>query len=516
MKYGHILEKVYNQPWMITQEGLENVLSILERRLEGVTLSAEELSLFADRNKADEIAIPDRPSIAILPVQGTIFPKANLMTSLSGATSMDKLKSDFNMLHMSDNVTGILLDFDTPGGSAEMVQEMSDVIWEARQTKTKPIWGIANGMAASAGYFLMSQCDRCFVTPSGLVGSIGVVATHTDVSEAEKQAGIKRTVLSVGEAKADGHPSIPLTNEVIQRRLELMQETYDGFVGHVARGRGVSVETVLEDYGKGGVFHSKKALERGMVDGVNTIEQVSKLMLDGGTVRKSKVVDRPLPRKEVTMAEFTPEALELLGLSEDATPEEVNAAVAELAARPEKPEVVNNSVTTVLTPEFEEAYPEIAERIKTQAAQVEELRATDRKNSAKLFAGNYAEFSGEKGKTGFGLSALALNQVEDMHLKIADGLVTHEDLKSFLDNVASGTGVVNYKELGSTRGEEGEEVDADSAHEAGLALRRMAEELRIETNESYGDCLSKVMADPKNKSLVDMYQSTRPHAKGGE
>lgn len=519
MKYDNILNRIHETPWMITQDGLEVILEIVDRRIQDVKLSKDELAILAERNKKNELVLPDKPSLAILPIQGSIFPKATLFSSLSGATSIDKLKADFNTLMGSDKVTGILLDIDSPGGSADMIREMADVIWEARQSGNKPIYACANSLCASAAYYLGSQAEKLYTTPSGILGSLGVIAVHVDESEADAKEGIKRTVLTMGDYKADGHPAMPLSEGAKQRKLENMKETYDQFISDVARGRGVSTEVVEASYGNGGVFYSKKALERGMVDGIQTIESVSNQMMDENARRKTRRLHVELGSSKtnegVTMPELTPETLEVLGLSEDATTDELNAAIVELANRPAS---TTEPVTTVITPEFEKAYPDVAAQLKIQNAEVAELRAGRRKDAAKLFASNYEEFSGEKGKTGFGLSALALDQVEEMHLKISDGLVTHEDLKTFLDNVASGTGVVNYKELGSNRGQEPDEVDVESAHEAGLKIRQLAEAMQIETNNSYGDCLAAVLKNPENKILVEKYNAGRPTGKnaGGE
>ncbi len=152
--------------------------------------------------------------------------------------------------------------------------------------------------------------------------------------------------------------------------------------------------------------------------------------------------------------------------------------------------------------------------MKADRAEMAEMREGRRKDAAKLLAAQYEKFSTEEdGETGLGFSGLALSQVEEMHLKIADGLMTHDDLSSLLDNVASGKAIVDYREIGSTRGKEAI-VDGTSA---ATELTNKAKALQVETGESYGDALSKVMDDPKNAELVAAYRSAyRPAHQGGE
>lgn len=495
--FENVISAVYNSPWLITQEGLETVAAIVERKVNGEEISLEQLAELREKNEErTRLKLPDEPGIAVLPIQGTIFPKANLLTEFSGGTSMEKFISDLEMLMEEDNVKGILLDIDSPGGSVPMVQEGADAIWEAVQSKKKPVWATANSTAASAAYYLGSQAEKLFMTPSGVVGSVGVVGFHTDQTAKNEKEGIKRTILRVGENKYLGSPDEPLDDKTKQIKLEEMTEIYTDFVNTVARGRGVTADEVMENYGKGRVYKSRSALEKGMIDGIKTIGSVSNMFVD--EVFKTPIRSKLVPQeKGVKMPEISPETLEALGLSEDATSEDVQNAVTALrGAANAKPEDDLD-----IPADFAKQFPE-------QARLMAELQLGRRQDAAKMFAQEYERFSTEEGsETGFGFSGLALTQVEELHLKIADGIVTHEDLKNLLDNVASGAAVVDYRELGSKRGKEND--TPDNAMEAGAQLRTLAENLRKESDEqiSFGDALSKVMADPDHQSLVQMYRS---------
>lgn len=59
--------------------------------------------------------------------------------------------------------------------------------------KSKPIVAVANGMAASAAYAIASGAGQIAVPPTGLVGSIGVIALHLDFSKFLEEEGIART-----------------------------------------------------------------------------------------------------------------------------------------------------------------------------------------------------------------------------------------------------------------------------------------------------------------------------------
>jgi signal peptide peptidase SppA len=485
-RYEQILSGIYEQCWYITKEGMELILSILDRKIEGISLSSEELeALRASNMRSGELELPDKPSLAILPLQGPIFPKANMMTRMSGATSLQKFKSDFTQLMDSDKVTSIILNVDSPGGSAQMVKETADVIYEARQANIKPIHAISNSVNGSAAYFLSSQADKLWATPSGVTGSIGVIATHVDESAKDEQAGLKRTILSVGKYKAEGNPYEPLGDDAKSHMLSTMHEMYDMFVESVARGRDTTVENVSENYGQGRVYRSKTALKHGMVDGVKTLDTLVSEM--SSATKDQSRISVPTNIGGKVMAELTPEILARLGLSEDASTKEVEEAVIALMEDDDDGDPGDENDAAL---NFAAMFPE-------QAREIAELRAKNRADSAHLFSQKYTSFG-----NGLGFSALVLGEVESLHLKIADGLMTHEDLESFLNHFKAGAAIVDYLEIGSSR--EGN-TNASSSEDAALKLRDLAYERMAEKGLSYGDAISQVMKE--NEDLVKMYRS---------
>jgi ClpP class serine protease len=54
--------------------------------------------------------------VAILPITGPIFPRANMMTEMSGATSISMLQNDYRAALDNADVGAIMLLVDSPGG----------------------------------------------------------------------------------------------------------------------------------------------------------------------------------------------------------------------------------------------------------------------------------------------------------------------------------------------------------------------------------------------------------------
>ena len=283
MRYEHILRSVYGEPWAITPDKLAAILDLLRFRAEGGVLTAEEIQERIGLGAAAPRPTPPRNgSVAVLPIFGVIRKRMNLLMEMSGGTSTELFARDFRQLVADPSVGSIVLAIDSPGGSVEGVPELADVIFSARGQK--PVIAVADPLAASAAYWLATQADEVVVAPSAMVGSIGVLTTHEDLSAALEMEGRKVTLISAGRFKAEGNPLGPLSDadrEAIQGRVD---EFYGMFLRAVARGRGVTPAQVRGGFGEGRVVLAREAVRLGMADRVATLEEtVARLMGPGRT-----------------------------------------------------------------------------------------------------------------------------------------------------------------------------------------------------------------------------------------
>ena len=278
MKGQLLISEWLHTPWALRRETLSTHAHVLAawmtgkndpapyRAMEDDADDRPRISAFEARRRDANARVGG--GIAVVPVVGTVVQRSGMMTEWSGGTSTQQISAALADALADETVSSILMEFDTPGGSVYGVQELADEIVAAK--KRKPIYGIANSLSASAGYWLMSQCTECFVTPGGEVGSIGVWQAHEDWSAAMEAAGVKMTLISAGKYKTEGHPYGPLDEDArafLQKRTD---EYYAAFTRAVARGRNVPVETVRSGMGQGRVLGADDALAEKMVDGVMT------------------------------------------------------------------------------------------------------------------------------------------------------------------------------------------------------------------------------------------------------
>lgn len=271
-RYRRIVEYISAHPWAILPERLDAIVEVVRLRVEGGQFADTEI---AERLAAARASQGERRAesfVGVIPIYGVIMPHANLMTEMSGGTTVDGLRRGFRSALEDPEVSRIVFDVDSPGGSVEGIPELAAEIRDARGRK--PMTAVANYTMASAAYWLASQADEIVASPSALVGSIGVYGVHEDWSGANEQAGIAPTYISAGKYKTEGNPDEPLGDVARAHIQELVDASYDLFVRDVAAGRGAGQKAVRDGYGEGRALHPEAALAAKLVDRIGTMDEV--------------------------------------------------------------------------------------------------------------------------------------------------------------------------------------------------------------------------------------------------
>lgn len=271
--YKSLFNRLQDTIWAMHPAKLQEINLFLE----GVFNGRHEFEAAAGKqgNKTVEEPYQTVDGVAVIPVMGTLAKKANLLTDYSGGTSYELLGKQFQAALADPNVASIMLEIDSPGGTADGVKTLADQIYQARGQK--PIVAYSDGLMASAAYWVASAADKIISSDTAIVGSIGVAGTHYDRSGQDEQRGVKRTVISSGKYKRIASDAEPLTAEGREYLQQLSDTFYAIFVDSVARNRGESTETVQADMAEGREFIGRQALTAGLVDDIGTINNALQL-----------------------------------------------------------------------------------------------------------------------------------------------------------------------------------------------------------------------------------------------
>jgi len=206
--------------------------------------------------------------IAVVPVLGPMVKRGSFLDALFGFGNYEDVQARFDSALNDSSVDAILLEIDSPGGEAAGAFDLADRIFAARGTK--PVWAMANDSAFSAAYAIGSAADKLFLTRTGGVGSIGVLAAHVDQSGYDEKQGVKVTTITAGARKNDFNAHEPLSEDAAGFLQAEVNRLYGIFVDTVARNRSLSGDAVRTT--EAALFFGEDAVKAGLADGVGTVE----------------------------------------------------------------------------------------------------------------------------------------------------------------------------------------------------------------------------------------------------
>jgi ClpP class serine protease len=261
---------VASQPWAIAPDMLETIAAIARRENDDV--EAVQAKLGRPLQNARKATV--RGNTAVIPITGPIFRYANLFTEISGATSLEVLARDFTTAHEDPAVQNIVLDINSPGGQAAGIPDFAAMV----RASGKPVVAFIDGTAASAAYWIAAAADEVVISKGGMAGNVGALLT-LDVSKDKSRMEI------VSSQSPNKRPDA--TTEQGRAQLQgLVDELAQVFIEDVAAYRGMTPESVIQDWNGGAVFIGEKAVKTKMADRTGTLESVI-AELAGGSSKPS-------------------------------------------------------------------------------------------------------------------------------------------------------------------------------------------------------------------------------------
>ena len=249
-----MLHALHFQPWLITPETHAAMLRASSR-----------VELFSQDSpqppEPDLLAVEG--GVGVVTVHGALMKRPDFFARLLlGATDMEDVAAALEAARDRSDVQAVFLDVDSPGGTVNGTPELAALV--ADVSKAKYTYAFTDGQMCSAAYWIASQADAIFATPSARVGSIGVLMPMLDASKAFEQAGLKVELFAAGKYKSIGVAGISLTDEQRTWLQAQLDETYADFKAAVlARGRRITPDVM-----EGQCFSGRKASYNSLTSGV--------------------------------------------------------------------------------------------------------------------------------------------------------------------------------------------------------------------------------------------------------
>lgn len=195
------------------------------------------------------------PNLAKVYLEGAIF---------SSHETVQRLRE----LEKNENIKGILLIVDSPGGAVAPSVEIAAEI--KRVSQKKPIIAYAGGTMASGSYYASIWTKKIIANPGSDIGSIGVIFESPNVSKLMEKVGVSANVIKAGKYKEVGTPTREWTQDEKTHLQNLIDDTYDMFVGDVSHARRLDKNRSSE-FADAKIFTARQALKIGLVDKIGVL-----------------------------------------------------------------------------------------------------------------------------------------------------------------------------------------------------------------------------------------------------
>lgn len=320
------LELAADRPWLMLPEALDTLLAIADRQG-----SPEALEARLGRELDNARTVTVRDGVAIIPVTGPIFRYANLFTRISGATSTQVLATDLQAALDNPQVRSIVLNVDSPGGEANGISELADMVYTARARKR--VVAYIGGTGASAAYWIASAASEVVINDTGIAGSIGAAL---EVRLRSEEEGGKRYEL-VSRNAPNKRPD--LSTEAGRAKIaETIDALGDVFAAKVGAYLGVKPEDVPAMGDHGGLKVGAAAVEAGLAHRLGSLEAlITEMASPAATQRKpSMTIVRTTAELQAAIAAGTDPQTIQIAASEPVDVEAIKAEAGTAAAKAER------------------------------------------------------------------------------------------------------------------------------------------------------------------------------------
>ncbi|WP_026803312.1 signal peptide peptidase SppA [Aliarcobacter lanthieri] len=202
--------------------------------------------------------------------------------------NIDKAKKD-------ENIKGVLLVVDSPGGAVAPSVEIAYAIKELKELK--PVVVYASGVIASGSYYASIWADKIIANPGSMVGSIGVIMQGFELSELMEKIGVSTQTIKAGKYKESGTPMRKWFDYEEEQLKSVINATYNMFISDVASARNLDIKKHIE-FADAKIFTSFQAKNVGLIDEVATISYAQSVLVELAKI------ENPIWKKEDKFEKF--------------------------------------------------------------------------------------------------------------------------------------------------------------------------------------------------------------------
>ncbi|MEM7200928.1 MAG: signal peptide peptidase SppA [Planctomycetota bacterium] len=226
-------------------------------------------------------------------IDGAIAEASSPLMGGAGGT-VSQVRRALRAAARESSIRGVLLDINSPGGGVTDSDEIRNLIKQFRRDHPDlPVVSLLGDIAASGGYYIAAPTAHIMARPTTITGSIGVIISSYDVSEALGQIGVEPVVIVSEDTPFKDMLSMtrPMTEAERRKIRAIVQEMYERFVDVVDEGREELTRDEVKQLATGEVYSAMQAERLGLVDGIGSLADAYAKLADLMRVESVRVVE---------------------------------------------------------------------------------------------------------------------------------------------------------------------------------------------------------------------------------
>lgn len=281
------IQQIINGTWAIERKDFMNMLSIihpsiqagnfaeLEKLLakEQTTIQAVNLGFAFSEWQLEDENLPDN-SIAVIGLRGVLY-----------SWESERVANKLELALANSKIAGIVFKINGFGGMVDGISELTGIIKQA----DKPVVSVIAGNCMSAHYWLASSTDRRFLTDkSSQAGSIGIVGTYYNATEAMKKEGIdfREIYPDTADLKNREYRDIAEKNDETAFKNHL-EQVHALFCTAVSEGLSIPYNKELPLF-RGATFMGDEAIQAGLADQYGNVNDAARWILAQDIIKYTK------------------------------------------------------------------------------------------------------------------------------------------------------------------------------------------------------------------------------------
>ncbi len=214
--------------------------------------------------------------VQILSINGPIA-KYDMFCGGAGSQSIQQAVRAANL---DSTIESIVLWIDSPGGQVDGTSNLADEI----KKSAKPVVAFADGMMASAAYWIGSSADEIIVDKANngfntIIGSIGTMASWMDNTKENENRGVKVHRVYASKSTDKGRFMDDANQGRYDQMVKMLDNLNETFLSAIKVNRAGKIDLNIENVLTGKTYEGRDAIKVGLADRLGDFQTAVKRSL---------------------------------------------------------------------------------------------------------------------------------------------------------------------------------------------------------------------------------------------